>query len=164
VPRSFTQTSNQRRIEDQTFLKDGEEAEIDHPSSRKITEETAIFETRDLPRPLRCWIGRNSQPVLCNFGEARTRYGERFTFSRLSIEHQRCSCTSRGAHPWISGILAAWSGTSCSVDTSPGKVRQMNRPQQEPARSDSCFVWTSPHSSWPTRVHVPLNLLMRVIM
>ena len=59
------------RIEDPTVLKDGEEAEIEHPSSRKITEQ-AIFETRDLPGPLRRWIGGKSGLVLCDFGEART--------------------------------------------------------------------------------------------
>jgi serine/threonine-protein kinase SRPK3 len=60
------------RIEDQTVLKDGEEEEIKHPSSRKVTEEATIFETRDLPGPLRRWIGGKSEPVLCDFGEART--------------------------------------------------------------------------------------------
>ena len=60
------------RIHDQTVLKDGEEAEIKRPSSRKFTEQTAIFETRDLPGPLRRWINGNSAPVLCDFGEART--------------------------------------------------------------------------------------------
>ena len=31
-----------------------------------------IFEGRDLPGPLRRWIGAKSSPVLCDFGEART--------------------------------------------------------------------------------------------
>lgn len=31
-----------------------------------------IFETRDHPGPLRRWIGAKSDPVLCDFGEART--------------------------------------------------------------------------------------------
>jgi serine/threonine-protein kinase SRPK3 len=53
-------------------LKDAEEAEIEQPSSRNITEQTIIFETSDLPGPLRRWIGEASRPALCDFGEART--------------------------------------------------------------------------------------------
>ncbi len=60
------------RIGDPTVLKDAEEAEIEEPSSRKITEQTIIFETRDLPGPLDRWIWSGSRPVLCDFGEART--------------------------------------------------------------------------------------------
>lgn len=60
------------RIEDETVLKDGEEAEIKGPSSRKIIGQSVIFETRDLHGPLRRWLGVKSGPVLCDFGEART--------------------------------------------------------------------------------------------
>jgi serine/threonine-protein kinase SRPK3 len=60
------------RIDDPTVLKDAEEAEIEQPSPRKITEQTIIFETSDLPGPLRRWIGEASRPVICDFGEART--------------------------------------------------------------------------------------------
>jgi serine/threonine-protein kinase SRPK3 len=59
-------------IHDETVLKDGEEAEIEHPSARKIIGETVVFETRDLPGPVRRWLGGKSRPVLCDFGEART--------------------------------------------------------------------------------------------
>ncbi|KAG6902621.1 hypothetical protein C0995_014227 [Termitomyces sp. Mi166 len=67
------------RIQDKTILKDAEEFEIKRPSSRKFTENTILFESRDVPGPLNRWIGRNSTPVLCDFGEARTGeklYGE----------------------------------------------------------------------------------------
>ena len=61
------------RIEDETVLKDGEEAEIKGPSAKKITGKSVVFETRDLPGPLHRWIGaKKSGPVLCDFGEART--------------------------------------------------------------------------------------------
>lgn len=60
------------RIQDQTVLRDAEEAEIKYPSASKVTEEATIFATRDLPGPLRRWIGGKSEPVLCDFGEART--------------------------------------------------------------------------------------------
>lgn len=60
------------RINDEIVLKDGEEAEIASPSSRKITEQSVVFETRDHPGSLRRWIGGKSGPVLCDFGEART--------------------------------------------------------------------------------------------
>ena len=61
------------RIEDETVLKDGEEAEIKGPSAKKITGKSVVFETRDLPGPLRRWIGaKKSGPVLCDFGKART--------------------------------------------------------------------------------------------
>jgi len=60
------------RIGDPTVLKDAEEVEIKEPSARKITEQTVIFETRDLPGPLKRWIWNGSRPVLCDFGEART--------------------------------------------------------------------------------------------
>ena len=59
------------RNQDQAVFKDGEETQIEHPSSRKITEQ-AIFESRDRPEPLRHWIGRKSGPVLYDFGEACT--------------------------------------------------------------------------------------------
>ena len=51
---------------------DGEEAEIKGPSSRKIIGQSVIFETRDLPGPLRRWLGVKSGPVLCDFGESMT--------------------------------------------------------------------------------------------
>jgi serine/threonine protein kinase len=60
------------RIEDEIILKDAEEAEIKGPSSRKITGQSVVFETRDLPGPLRRWIGAKRGPVLCDFGEGRT--------------------------------------------------------------------------------------------
>jgi serine/threonine-protein kinase SRPK3 len=60
------------RIDDETVLKDGEEAEIQGPSARKITGESVVFETRDFPGTVRRWIGGKSGPVLCDFGEART--------------------------------------------------------------------------------------------
>jgi hypothetical protein len=60
------------RIADPAVLKDAEEAEIEEPSPRKITEQTIIFETRDLPGPMERWIWSGSRPVLCDFGEART--------------------------------------------------------------------------------------------
>jgi len=60
------------RIADPTVLKDAEEAEIKEPSARKTTEQTVIFETRDLPGPVERWIWSGSRPVLCDFGEART--------------------------------------------------------------------------------------------
>ncbi|KAF8166033.1 kinase-like domain-containing protein [Crassisporium funariophilum] len=60
------------RIQDEIVLKDGEEAEIESPSSRKITGQSVVFETRDHPGSLRRWIGNKSGPVLCDFGEART--------------------------------------------------------------------------------------------
>ncbi|KAF8076835.1 putative CDK4/6 [Lyophyllum atratum] len=60
------------RIEDQTVLKEGEEAEIETPSSRKIIGQTVVFESKDFPKTPRRWIGGRSGPVLCDFGEART--------------------------------------------------------------------------------------------
>ncbi|KIM35934.1 hypothetical protein M413DRAFT_78930, partial [Hebeloma cylindrosporum] len=60
------------RIDDETVLKDAEEAEIKSPSARKITEESVIFACKDLPGPPRRWIGKKSDLVLCDFGEART--------------------------------------------------------------------------------------------
>ncbi|KDR66909.1 hypothetical protein GALMADRAFT_106079 [Galerina marginata CBS 339.88] len=60
------------RIQDEIVLKDGEEAEIECPSSRKITAQSVVFETRDHPGSLRRWMGSKSGPVLCDFGEART--------------------------------------------------------------------------------------------
>ncbi|KAJ3739984.1 putative CDK4/6 [Lentinula detonsa] len=59
-------------IGDSTVLKDGEEAELKQPSSRKIFGDTVIFETRDLPGPIERWVQKRSQPILCDFGEART--------------------------------------------------------------------------------------------
>ena len=46
--------------------------EIEDPSTRKITGSSVVFESRDLPGPICCWIGVKSKPVLCDFGEART--------------------------------------------------------------------------------------------
>ncbi|KAJ3718143.1 kinase-like domain-containing protein [Lentinula raphanica] len=63
-------------IADPRVLKDSEEAEFKDPSARKISEDTVIFQTRDLPGPIDRWIaGSKSQPVLCDFGEARTGKG-----------------------------------------------------------------------------------------
>lgn len=42
-------------------------------SSHSLDLQTAIFETRDFSGPLRCWISRKSAPVICDFGQARTR-------------------------------------------------------------------------------------------
>ncbi|KAF9479122.1 putative CDK4/6, partial [Pholiota conissans] len=59
-------------IQDETVFKEAEEKEMQHPTERKISEETVIFGTMDLEATLRRWIGPNSKPVLCDFGEART--------------------------------------------------------------------------------------------
>ncbi|KAF8891448.1 kinase-like domain-containing protein [Gymnopilus junonius] len=63
-------------IQDKIVLKEGEEAEMEHPSARKFIGEgqgqSVVFETREHPGPLRRWIGEKSGPVLCDFGEART--------------------------------------------------------------------------------------------
>ncbi|KAF9479136.1 kinase-like protein [Pholiota conissans] len=59
------------RTQDETIYKDGED-ELVHPSARKITEQSAVFETRNLPTDIRRWIGGSSIPVLCDFGEARS--------------------------------------------------------------------------------------------
>ncbi|KAF8891452.1 kinase-like domain-containing protein [Gymnopilus junonius] len=66
------------RIQDEIVFKDGEEAEIEHPSARKFISQgqeqrqSVIFETRSHPGSLRRWIGLKSGPILCDFGEART--------------------------------------------------------------------------------------------
>ncbi|KAF8891451.1 kinase-like domain-containing protein [Gymnopilus junonius] len=64
------------RIQDKIVLKEGEEAEMEHPSARKFIGEgqgqSVVFETREHPGPLPRWIGEKSGPVLCDFGEART--------------------------------------------------------------------------------------------
>ena len=82
----FQATNILLHIEDETVLIDGEEAEIKDPSARKITEKSVTFETRDL----------------------RGRIHIQNTSNQLPIERPRFSCTSCGAHPWMSGILAAW--------------------------------------------------------
>ncbi|KAG6902038.1 hypothetical protein C0995_005248 [Termitomyces sp. Mi166 len=60
------------RMADNLVLKDIEENEIKHPSARKVTEQTAVFQIPIYPGPLRRWIGGDSLPILCDFGEART--------------------------------------------------------------------------------------------
>ena len=40
------------RIEDETFLKDRDEAEIESPGARKIIGKSVVFETMDFPGPL----------------------------------------------------------------------------------------------------------------
>ena len=72
------------RIEDETFLKDCEEAKIESFSARKIIGKSAVFETRDFPGPLRRWIGAKSGPVLCDFGEARSW---KYTYNLPITEH-----------------------------------------------------------------------------
>ncbi|KAJ3772497.1 putative CDK4/6 [Lentinula raphanica] len=62
-------------IADPQILEDCEKAEFKDPSARKITERTVIFKTRDLPGPIDRWLAGQSQPVLCDFGEARTGKG-----------------------------------------------------------------------------------------
>ncbi|KAG6871840.1 hypothetical protein C0995_015879 [Termitomyces sp. Mi166 len=61
------------RIGDRSVLKDMEENEIKNPSARKVTDQTAVFETSLYPGPVRRWIGEKSLPVLCDFGEARMK-------------------------------------------------------------------------------------------
>ena len=133
------------RIEDETVLKDAEEAEIEDPSPRKITEEeSVVFEGRALPGPLRRWIGAKSSPVLCDFGEARTgkdSYAEHTqpalyrapeVFLHLPwgtpVDIWNPGCMVRGYHCLFPHVVIDRYGASCLVDTFfPGKVRQMRR-------------------------------------
>ena len=59
------------RIEDLSVLQEIEESELTNPSARKISSETAIFESCRLQGTLDQWFGYKSTPVLCDFGEAR---------------------------------------------------------------------------------------------
>lgn len=60
------------RIQDKTVLKDTEEDELKTPRVRKITDQTVVFETKDMVRPVSRWLGGKSHPALCDYGEART--------------------------------------------------------------------------------------------
>ncbi|KAG6898831.1 hypothetical protein C0993_003729 [Termitomyces sp. T159_Od127] len=55
-----------------SVLDETEEDEIEHPSRRKVTKQTAVFESRGFMPPLRRWMASNDPFVLCNFGKART--------------------------------------------------------------------------------------------
>ena len=54
------------RIEDDTILKEFEEAELSSPITRKVDGDRVIYESRGLKLPQ-----RHGCPVLCDFGEAR---------------------------------------------------------------------------------------------
>ncbi|KAG6827137.1 hypothetical protein H0H92_013055 [Tricholoma furcatifolium] len=60
------------QLQDPTVFREAEEAEVQHPSSRKITDQATIFETRKLPGDKTRWLGKKSEPVLCDFGLAHT--------------------------------------------------------------------------------------------
>ena len=54
------------RIEDNTILKEFEEAELSSPITRKVNKDRVIYKFRGLKL-----AQRHGCPVLCNFGEAR---------------------------------------------------------------------------------------------
>ncbi|KAI0795995.1 kinase-like domain-containing protein [Abortiporus biennis] len=61
------------RIQNPQVLKDAEEFEFTHPSARKVTSQATIVKSyTDLPGEVEDWIGEQSLPTLCDFGEART--------------------------------------------------------------------------------------------
>jgi len=60
------------RIQDLDVLNETEESEFNQPSARKISAETTVFASREIPGLLVRWLGDKSSPVLCDFGEART--------------------------------------------------------------------------------------------
>ena len=133
------------RIKDLTVLKEAEEAEIEQPSPRKLTEQTIIFEARDSSWSVDRWIGSGSRPVLCDFGEARTGKGsyteliqpvvyrapEVFLHlpwgARVDIWNFGCVVRLVITSPFLSLIRWYRYGTSCSVNRSSlGEVRRMN--------------------------------------
>ena len=54
------------RIEDESILEEFERAEMNNPSSRKLSSGRVVYESRGLKRPK-----KSGRPVLCDFGEAR---------------------------------------------------------------------------------------------
>ena len=58
-------------MEDPNVFKEMEDLEFTQPSERKLTEETAVFVSREPYGDVDRWIGVKCPSVLCDFGEAR---------------------------------------------------------------------------------------------
>ncbi|KIM36880.1 hypothetical protein M413DRAFT_77652 [Hebeloma cylindrosporum] len=73
------------RIEDLSVLQAMEESQFTSPSARKLTSETAVFQSCAMEGRLVQWFGEKSTPVLCDFGEARSGHSSHTDLIQPSV-------------------------------------------------------------------------------